>query len=77
MFKIGAERLAALSEAAASFSDADYLQAIAHPRLVKIKDNKELLTGILETTLLESEVKQELGSDRARAGDAVHARRDI
>ena len=55
MFKIGAERLAALSGAAATFSEADYEQAVAHPRLVKIKENKALISGILENTLQESE----------------------
>ena len=58
MIKIGAARLAALSGAAAAYSEADYEQAIAHPRLVKIKDNKELITGILETALLESETNK-------------------
>ena len=55
MIKIRSERLAALSSAAATFSEADYEQAVAHPRLVKIKENKELIGSILENTLLESE----------------------
>jgi len=57
MIKIGAGRLAALSVAAAAYDVDDYEEAVKNPRLVKIKENKELIGSILENALLDSEVQ--------------------